>query len=235
MYGLSGFVMLMISLVIHVPSRLKLATRMRLLLARLVLVGVGGTAGAILVFPEAVGARIAFYGETILPNSPTSELQNRMWDYPVSNLLGAFAYPQWFTGYGTGTASLGGQYVTSRMGAAPSGVAVESGYGTLILEFGIVGPVLWLAWTIPLLVSGWQAVRKVRGTPLFPIAFSILWFVFLLLFPMTFGGMAQYQNYVMNAYLWLMVGVLFRLPDLADAARTQSKSKYLVMLPQYAR
>jgi hypothetical protein len=27
--------------------------------------------------------------------------------------------------------------------------------------------------------------------------------------------MAPYQNYVMNAYLWLLIGVLFRLPHLA--------------------
>jgi hypothetical protein len=27
--------------------------------------------------------------------------------------------------------------------------------------------------------------------------------------------MPPYQNYVMNAYLWLLIGVLFRLPHLA--------------------
>jgi hypothetical protein len=35
-----------------------------------------------------------------------------------------------------------------------------------------------------------------------------------LLYPFTYGGLAPYQNYVNNAYLWLLVGVLFRLPDL---------------------
>jgi len=35
-----------------------------------------------------------------------------------------------------------------------------------------------------------------------------------LLVPQTFGGLFSYQNYVCNAYLWLLVGMLFRLPDL---------------------
>jgi hypothetical protein len=36
----------------------------------------------------------------------------------------------------------------------------------------------------------------------------------LLLYPLTFGGMVPYQNFVTNAYLWLLVGILFRLPEL---------------------
>jgi hypothetical protein len=37
------------------------------------------------------------------------------------------------------------------------------------------------------------------------------------LLPFTFGGMPAYQNYVLNAYLWLLVGILFRLPHLVNA------------------
>jgi hypothetical protein len=32
---------------------------------------------------------------------------------------------------------------------------------------------------------------------------------------MTFAGMQPYQDFVLNAYLWLLLGVLFRLPTLA--------------------
>jgi hypothetical protein len=31
---------------------------------------------------------------------------------------------------------------------------------------------------------------------------------------MTFGGLSAYQNYINNAYLWLLVGILFRLPEI---------------------
>jgi hypothetical protein len=97
----------------------------------------------------------------------------------------------------------------------PLPIGVENGFGTLIIEFGILGLALWLAWTAALLLAEWRVVRKLRGTPYFPIAFSIFWFSFLLLLPFTYMGMAPYQNFILNAYLWLLVGVLFRLPALA--------------------
>jgi hypothetical protein len=31
---------------------------------------------------------------------------------------------------------------------------------------------------------------------------------------MTYGSLVAYQNYVSNAYLWLLVGILFRLPEI---------------------
>jgi hypothetical protein len=37
----------------------------------------------------------------------------------------------------------------------------------------------------------------------------------MLLVPLTFGGTSAYQNYIDNAFLWLLVGVLFRLPEIA--------------------
>ena len=49
---------------------------------------------------------------------------------------------------------------------------------------------------------------------MFPIAFALFWFIFLLLFPMTFGSIGPYENYIFNAYLWLLVGIIFRLPAL---------------------
>src|SRR5439155_12346399 len=118
------------------------------------------------------------------------------------------------SGYGIGASCLGVQYVTGLLGLPGPGIAVESGYGTLILELGIIGPLLWLLWTGALVREGWRMVRRLRGTPFFPVGFAILWFAFLLLFPFTFGGMQPYQNFVFNAYLWLLTGILFRLPSL---------------------
>ena len=91
---------------------------------------------------------------------------------------------------------------------------MENGYSTLILEFGILGLVLWLAWTLSLIVAAYKLLLKLRGTRTFPVALSISWFAFLLLFPFTWGSIVLYQNFVLNAYLWLLVGILFRLPQL---------------------
>jgi len=111
---------------------------------------------------------------------------------------------------------LGMQYVAKFLGQAPIGFWVENGWGTLILEMGILGPILWLIWTCSLLYFAWKTVRQLRDTIYFPVALSIFWYAFVLLVPFSYNGMAPYQNYVMNAYLWLLIGVLFRLPHLVQ-------------------
>jgi hypothetical protein len=106
------------------------------------------------------------------------------------------------------------QYVSRLMGVRRSEIGVESGYGDLVLELGIFGLFFWLIWTTALVTAGWKVVRTLRKTCYFPIALAILWFVFILLFLETFGGIQAFQNYINNAYLWLLLGILFRLPTL---------------------
>jgi hypothetical protein len=167
------------------------------------------------VYPDALLTRLAIYQETLMPNSPTSELTNRSWDYPVQNFLGAFTYDRWPYGYGIGTASLGGQYVARIFNVKPLGVGVESGYGALVVEMGIGGLALWLVMSLAITVSAWKVVKKLKGSPLFSLGFVIFWYAFFLLFPATFGGLQPYEDFLLNAYLWLLLGVLFRLPTIA--------------------
>jgi hypothetical protein len=116
--------------------------------------------------------------------------------------------------------------VAKVLGQPPINFWVENGWGTLILEMGILGPILWIAWTSSLLYFSWKVVRQLRETPYFPLALSIFWYAVLLLVPFSYNGMAPYQNYVMNAYLWLLIGVLFRLPHLArDLQRVPRPAK----------
>lgn len=167
---------------------------------------------AIVVFPDAIGARWAFYSETLDPWSPESELVSRTSDYPIAEMQKAFSQTNWVFGSGIGTASLGMQYVSRILGQPATNLGVESGYGNLLIEFGIVGLLLWILWTAAVVIAAWKVVLRLRQTAVFPIGFAIFWFIFLLLFPMTFGGTATYENYIYNAYLWLGVGILFRLP-----------------------
>ena len=174
-----------------------------------------GIALLFFLFPEALLSRVAFYTETLSPSSSGSELQHRSWDYPLENFLGAFGYERWPYGYGIGTTSLGTQYVAKFFHAAPPVGWVESGFGTLVVEMGIGGLILWLVMSFAILLSAWRVVKTLRGSPWFPIAFVIFWYAGLLLIPMTFVGMQPYEDFVLNAYLWLLLGVLFRLPTLA--------------------
>lgn len=181
---------------------------------------------SVILFPDVVGAHLAFYRETLLPNSENFETGNRVWDYPLANLVSVFDDPNWVDGHGIGTASLGTQYVTRIMEVSPANVATENGYGSIILEFGILGVILWLAWTSSLVWAALKTVLRLKGTWAFPVALSLLWYAFLLVFPYTWETLVAYQNFVNNAYFWLLVGVLFRLPDLVkqDIAEQQVAS-----------
>jgi hypothetical protein len=174
-----------------------------------------GLALAVLLFPQAVGSRLAFYTETLNPYSSASELLSRGWTYPISNFLAVFQNPSWILGNGIGTASVGTQYVSRFLGTHYTAQWTEEGYGQLILELGIVGPLLWLLWSGSLLYCCWKIVRQLRQTMFSPIAFAIVWYAFVLLYPLTFGGTTAYQNYVNNVFLWLLIGILFRLPEIA--------------------
>jgi hypothetical protein len=174
-----------------------------------------GLALSLVLYPKEVGSRIAFYSETLNPFSSASALQYRTISYPLENLRTAFDDENWMFGNGLGTASLGLQYVAKLLKSNYQGKWTESGWGELILEMGILAPLLWVVWSAAVLWCCWKVAKRLKQTAFFPLAFSIVWFVFMLLFPMTFGGTSAFQNYVNNAFFWLLLGVLFRLPELA--------------------
>src|SRR6267154_633469 len=165
------------------------------------------------IFPKEVASRLAIYNETLSPYSARSELGFRSWDYPLRNFIDAFDYPRWPYGYGIGTASLGVQYVIRIMHAPPMNVGVENGYGQLLIELGIVGLLLWILLAYAITRSAWRAAKNLKGTAWFPIGFAIFWYTFLLVFPLTFYGFIAYQDFVLNAYFWLMLGMLFRVSE----------------------
>jgi hypothetical protein len=168
------------------------------------------------LFPDQVASRLAIYNETLSLDSPASELVHRTRDYPLKNFMMTFEHEHWASGYGIGTASLGIQYVVRIMHAEPMRIGVENGYGQLILELGIAGLILWIFLSIAISVSAWNVVRRLRGTPWFPLGFVIFWYAFTLLIPMSYIAFVNYQDYVLNAYLWILLGILFRLPHLAQ-------------------
>jgi len=81
----------------------------------------------------------------------------------------------------------------------------NSGFGTLVVEMGIGGLILWLLMTVAILLSAWKVVKKLKGSPWFPLGFVIFWYAFFLLGPATYGGIQPYEDYLLNAYLWLLL------------------------------
>jgi len=188
-----------------------------------------------LLFPDALLSRVAFYTETLDPRSSASQLQNRTWDYPLANFLGALNYPRWPYGYGIGTTSNGTQYVAKFFNAKPPVIGGESGFGTLVVEMGIAGLILWLVMSFAIVLSAWHVLKKLKGSPWFPIAFVIFWYAAILLLPITFTGMATYEDFVLNAYLWLLLGILFRLPTLAVSAQFEALQSGLQTQSRWVR
>jgi hypothetical protein len=169
------------------------------------------------MFPVELGSRLAIYSETLMPDSPASELVHRTQTYPLMQFEHAFDNPGWAYGNGIGTCTLGVQYVMRIMHAPRMFVGVESGFGDLVVELGIVGLILWIILGFAIAISAWKVVVGLRGTPWFPLSFVIFFFAVLLFFPMTFATFNTFQDFVVNADLWLLLGVLFRLPAMAKA------------------
>jgi hypothetical protein len=171
---------------------------------------------AVVLFPSQIGARLAFYSETLSPQSSEYEGSFRAFDYPLENFRAAWNDPEWLMGHGLGMQSLGTQYVCRFAGTPDPGTSfgVENGYGSILQELGILGLVLYVALTIHILSSGWDVLWRLRKSPTFPLALSIWFYACVFLLPWTWSNLAMYQNYILNAFFWLLLGVLFRLPSL---------------------
>jgi hypothetical protein len=218
MWGTGSAIVIAVAFLWGAPWRQREVTKVFRSIQRGIMAAALGVAALFFIFPDQLASRLAIYSETLTPGSTSSELQHRTWDYPVDNFLKAFRYDRWPYGFGIGTSSLGVQYVARTLNQAPIGVGVESGFGSIVVEMGIGGLALWLLMSFAILVSAWKVVKKVKGTQWFPIAFVIFWYAFVLLLPITFTGFSMYEDFVSNAYLWLSLGVLFRLPTLVPSA-----------------
>ena len=167
-----------------------------------------------MLFPERMIAPFRLYAETLTPGSPYSQLGQRtagQW----SDIVRAFQ-SSGILGHGTGTASLGLQYVFRGSENLGSGLYhVEGGYASVIWEWGIIGLLVWVSWSLVLLTDVVRRIVSLRNSRFFWLGLGIGFYVFFILFAWFYLGMQVYQNYITQAFLWLLVGVLFRLPMLA--------------------
>lgn len=199
------------------PWRWGQAHRLLRTLRNALIIGALALAAIIVLFPKNANSRLDYYRETLTPGSSAYQLTLRTWDYPIKNLLDAFE-EHWIVGSGTGTASLGKQYVSRLLGQAPPNFWVEDGFGDLIVEMGILAPILWLLWAGALVFGCWKIARRLRGTRFFPLALIVAWLAFLISLPLTYGALSVYQDYICGIYMWLMIGILYRLPEFCSAS-----------------
>jgi hypothetical protein len=215
------------------PWRWGQGHRMVKALRRAFLIGGVGLILMVEVFPTVIGGNWSFFTETLSLGGQGSELVGRSYDYPVQNLLQAISEGNLLTGHGTGLSSLGMQYVSRFLNEPAPVFGVESGYGTILVEMGIFGLILWFFWVSVLLWQGWKVVRKLRQTVYFPLGFAIWWYAVVGLVLLMYFGIQFYQNFVNNAYLWLLTGVLYRLPMLAKMPQPVPIPRHLRGVPRW--
>jgi hypothetical protein len=166
----------------------------------------------VMVMPDRFEAAYRFYVETIDPRA-SSEVSRRPQAHVRSTIF-ALEQSGWI-GHGTGSSSLGLQYVAPLL---PEEEAykfrdqVEGGYAVVVWEWGIVGLVLWLWWSLQLLKIMVRTVWGLRETRFFWLSGTIALCIFAVLFPNFLTGMQIYQNYLTQAFLWFLIGMLLRLP-----------------------
>lgn len=116
-------------------------------------------------------------------------------------------------GHGTGTSSLGRQYV-HRPNSSRGLEGKENGYAALIWELGLLGPLFWILLMGTLLLRGWQAYGRVRETNYGKLAFALVVMI-ALAFVLQFIGMQYLENYLVVTHFWAFAGLLFSLERIA--------------------
>ncbi len=85
----------------------------------------------------------------------------------MGELAKAFSGPHWVVGNGTGTDTLGAQYVSEFLKEPMPDVAVEEGFGQMIAEMGILAPVLWILWAAATVGACWKIASFAEGDAFF--------------------------------------------------------------------
>jgi hypothetical protein len=176
-----------------------------------------GFLGLWLLVPQRAQATYDFYAKTLAPAEAGFEVPQR-----VNSMVWQFKFAlsqSPIIGHGTGTNSLGRQYLYGAddlyMPDAPWMGGVEMGYGAIVWEWGIIGLAIWLWWVLRLVRRSLGITMSLAGTRFYWLAVMISYYAFSILVLWLFLGLQVYQNYITAVFLWFLVGILARLPKLA--------------------
>ena len=179
--------------------------------------------GLNLVAPSLISSRAEFYSTTLDPNASTNEWGSRWENYTRDTFRGIAIGG--LVGTGTGQESLGKQYIYGGEGNNPYGLyLVEAGYGSVAVEWGLVGLVLWLWWTIAWLARLALCTRAALGDRIAAFGIVVTAWFFFLMFVAFLGGIANFQNYINNVFLWFLSGLVFALPVATAAQEDRVRS-----------
>jgi hypothetical protein len=168
-----------------------------------------------ILLPGLFASRLVWYSQTLDPRSSTNEWLFR-WDAYAGGAAKGVEVGG-LVGQGTGSESLGKQYIFGGTGDSSEGLyQVESGFGAVAIENGVIGLGLFCLWIAAWLWRAWTQSKAARGSPLAGAGLVVLaWMLYVLVIGF-FTGLAAFQNFTTNAYFWLLSGLVFSLPVLRD-------------------
>jgi hypothetical protein len=173
--------------------------------------------------PILFHSRLLWYQATLDPWSQENEWASRWNAYSADTLRGVVLGG--LIGQGTGQESLGKQYLYGGSDRSPVGLyQIEGGYAAVGVEWGVMGLILWIGWSLAWARRQWRAMRLSRGSPQATAGLVLFSWVLFFLFFNFFGGLQGFQNYVANAYFWLLSGVTFALPEAARQRQEPSRA-----------
>ena len=134
--------------------------------------------GAIFLFsalvPDLFTSRLDWYTQTLDPRSSENEWSFRWDSYGGDTRRGIDIGG--LIGQGTGSESLGKQYLYGDSEGAPAGsYQVEGGYASIAVEWGAVGLALWTLWTLAWLYRQWRCIRAAPSGQLRAFGPGALW------------------------------------------------------------
>jgi hypothetical protein len=216
MRTLISFVALVSLMVWNIRQTRNLRSRFLLYVGLVCSITLVGIVAVAQLYPEEFDARWQFYTQTLVPGTEHSEIEYRVLEFPVSQFSIITSAPLSAVGYGIGTASQATLYVPDFFGVPRPSTpgARESGFGVIAVELGYLGLLCWLIWSTVVIYSCWKIMRQLRQTRFLPLGVVVFWVTVMILLIMTINNLTAYQNFVNNIYLWLLIGVLFKLPTL---------------------
>jgi hypothetical protein len=195
--------------------------------------------GLVLVFlfsllvPTLLRNRLEWYQSTLDPRSPQNEWTYRWSVYGRGTVEGVRIGGLF--GIGTGQESLGKPYLQDDPDSNQGLYQVESGFGSVAVEWGIVGLSLWILWTLKWLWRAGSSVRQSRDGPpgVAAAGFVLAGWLILTMTVQFFTGYSAFQNFLQNAYFWLISGIVFglawtgrqKLPAAAAPASAQRRKE----------
>jgi glycosyltransferase involved in cell wall biosynthesis len=179
------------------------------------------TAAAALL-PHLLTSRFSWYVSTLNPFSSDNEWAFR-WHLFSSNLQRGI-HEGGCCGVGTGQESLGKQYLYGgRLNSTNGLYHVEGGYAAVLAEWGVVGLLIWVVWSVSWVGRQAKIVWAQRDQPSGHAGMLLTGWVFLFLFLGFVAGFQEFQNYVANAYFWLLSGLVFGMAGKRVVEADQTK------------